>query len=442
MSDCQNCYTCEKGVVKSVTIDQYREAQTKGSLPPEWFTEEAKGSCQNCVDCQKCFSGQKSSGGGKNTMNYFVFLTNDCNLRCSYCYATKVPMVASDEMLERLKTFLTKDEEERVGAHDISIQFFGGEPTLHWDRLQRFVVEFSELYQKLYGRKVRWGMTTNATQLNRERLEFMKKYEMQPLLSLDGRPETHDRQRRCADGSGSAALIPLDLILEYYPTPEVRPTITPEVVGDWLEDVAWFYSKGIYIVATEVAYEANWTPEAMASARRLYEALADIYVERKMAGLPVWMKFIEDGLGFAGAPEQKGKVCGIGLGGLGIDSEGRLFACQRYASMSDPALALGDIWRGPDEHKLAEANKLTREDMMPDPTSGYVCDGCVARWRCRGGCNAMNYQVTGDRRYITKSHCDFHRMWAEISLVALARTGELWGKRYPKVGECDMPAEK
>ena len=441
---CLNCYHCEKGVAKHVNAEMFLQAQADGKIPEEWFVKDDSIDCADCYHCQKCYADQKAKGtSGQNEANYFVFLTNECNLRCTYCYATKKPISATKEMLDRLKVFLTEEEDKRLGAHDISIQFFGGEPTVEWNSLTQFVEEFSDYYNKLYGRKVRWGMTTNATLLNRERLEFMKKWEMIPLFSIDGRPETHDHHRKTVGGGNSHHLIPLDLILEYYPTPEIRPTITPDTVADWLADLHWFHSKGLYIVATEVAYEADWTEESLLAARQMYESLAEIYVERRRAGLPIWMKFIEDGLGFLGTQEQTGHVCGIARGVVGVDSEGKLFACQRYASFSDPSLAIGDIWKGFDEHKLAEVQDLKREYMYPDPTSGFKCDDCVAKWRCRGGCNAMNFQCTGDRKMILTNHCKFQRMWAEISLTALARTGELWGKKYKKPGTCeDQPSER
>ena len=163
MSDCRSCYTCEKGIVKHISVDEFKEAQAKGAVPVEWFTKESSGDCINCVSCEKCFSGQTGASKGKKIFNYFLFLTNECNLSCTYCYATKVPLVMTQETIEQVKLFLTRDEELRVGEHDISIQFFGGEPTLRWDDLQRFVTEFTVLYDKLYGRKVRWGMTTIPT---------------------------------------------------------------------------------------------------------------------------------------------------------------------------------------------------------------------------------------------------------------------------------------
>jgi uncharacterized protein len=333
----------------------------------------------------------------------------------------------SKETLEQVKAFLTQMEDQRLGKHGLNIHFFGGEPTVKWEMLEQFVVEFSSYYEKLYGRQVRWGMTTNGTLLDRPRLEFMKKYRIIPLLSLDGRASTHNKHRKAVGGQGSFDLIPLDLILEYFPGLEIRPTITPETVENWAEDLRWFHSKGLYAVATEVAYEADWTDADFQKARRMYEELVDIYVERRTKGLPLWMKFIEDGLMFLGATKQQGYVCGIARGVVAIDSLGKLYACQRYASFSRPELAIGDVWNGFDEHKLHDVQSLRREDMFP--VEGFDCENCVARWRCRGGCNAMNFQCLGDRRKILPNYCRFQRLWAELSLTALARTGELWRKR-------------
>jgi uncharacterized protein len=419
---CLNCYTCEKGVIQSVTAEMFQKARLEGNIPPEWFKDT---DCAECYACEKGYT--KGPGNNLPVSTYFIFLTNECNLRCDYCYATKVPMIMSDETIEQVKTFLTKSEDLRLGEHELNIQFFGGEPTLRWNSLEKFVREFSRDYESLYGRKIKWGMTTNGTLLTEDRLKFLKDHDLKPLLSLDGRRETHNCHRKTVTGSGSFDLIPLDMILKYFPDIEIRPTITPETARGWAEDLLWFHSHGVYAVATEVAYEADWSPVSFLDARKMYEELADIYVERRTSGQKVWMKFIDDGLVALGNQEQTGHVCGIARGIAAIDSCGKLYACQRYASMSDPNLAIGDIWKGFEEHKLAETQSLKREDMSPQVGS---CRNCVAKWRCRGGCNAMNFQTCGDRKIILENHCRFQQMWSEISLVAMARTGELWGKRY------------
>jgi len=75
MGDCQVCYNCEKGVAPFVTAEMFLRAQKEGNVPKEWY------------------AGQSAA---MPHMTYFLFLTNDCNLRCSYCYAVKTPVVMSE----------------------------------------------------------------------------------------------------------------------------------------------------------------------------------------------------------------------------------------------------------------------------------------------------------------------------------------------------------
>jgi len=472
---CVNCYTCEKGISPDKTSKDIQEAIKKhGNIPDEWKVnmpvqeqcencyncqkcDTVQGNCQNCYSCERCDTTQDGSrcvecyncqkcdadqsGCSEwskknqqemnkdyvNSITYFFFPTNECNLRCDYCYATKRPMKMTKELADKAMAWILFDEEKRNPGRGVSIQFFGGEPTMQWDLIV-YIVESMQRASKehLKGRRVRFGMTTNGTLLNEERIKWMKEVNLTPLLSLDGRQETHDKHRVYADGRGSWKDIDFDLFLKYFPNPEIRPTILPDTVGDWMKDLDWFQSKGCYTVATEVAYEADWDDKAMAEAYKTYKAMADRYIKLRKEGKKVWMKFIQDGLNFMGVEKQTGTVCGIGRNTVAIDAHGNLFACQRYASFANSSLSLGNIETGWDFDKLKEANKLRREHMFPDPKSGFDCDTCVARWRCRGGCNAMNFQENGDRRVILINHCKFHRMWAELSLYALASTGELW----------------
>lgn len=411
-----SCYTCQKGIVPTVTAEELQAAKANGNVPKEWLTQGEKP-----VPFQ---------------MNYFLFLTNECNLRCDYCYATKTPRVMNSETLEQVKKFIADYEARRLPSpRNITIQFFGGEPTMYWDVLEEFVVKFSAMYMGIHGQKIKWGMTTNGTLLDRRRLSFMKLYDMKPLLSIDGRRETHDLHRKKVDGSGSFDDIPIALIREFFPDCEIRPTITPETVENWYNDLMWFHSQGFYNVATEVAYEAAWDSHSLALASQLYERLADKYVVMRKAGQKFWMKFIDDGRKCFGQARKIGPVCGIAKNSAAIDADGDLFSCQRYASFSDKSLALGNVFDGFDVDKLKEANDLKREDMSPVYGSGFDCNDCVALWRCFGGCNAMNYQTCGDRKSIPATHCEFQKMWAEISLKTLARTGELWGA-FNKKPQC------
>lgn len=386
--------------------------------------------CLNCFTCQKGVAPGAAAkvpvqgGANESGMTYFIFTTNECNLRCSYCYATKTPRHMDEKTAAATIAFVAA--QERAHNRPVSFQFFGGEPTSRWNELVRFIRDARAVLGAM-GKRPRFGMTTNATLLDEERMITLRQNDVTVLFSIDGRPETHDRHRRLADGSGSARLIRMDLIQRYFPNAEIRPTIMPDTVATWMDDLRWFYAQEFFTVATEVCYEAEWTAETLDAARRTYEAMAEEYVRRKRARLPVWMKFIEDARSFIGQSDGRwGDVCGTAKQTLAIDADGGVFACQRYASYSDPALRIGDVGRGVDPARLAAVQALRREWMTPPPRPGLLCDECVARHRCRGNCNASNFQLCGDRRTIHESYCVFLKMWAKIAFWALAATGELW----------------
>jgi len=446
--NCQKCFTCETNVLPHFTKADIDKAKLEhdGRIPDRMLIEQKgdgqciecqkcfsqQGNCNQCVRCEKCFEGQMPSQGKQSVgqgITYFIFPTNECNLRCDYCYATKNPTNMTKDMATKVMAWIIFDEEERLPNRNISIQFFGGEPTLRWDIIEYVVDTMKEAsIEWLGGRNIRFGMTTNATLLTEEGMQWLSSNGITPLFSIDGRHETHDKHRVYADGRGSWSNIDIDLILKYFKNPEIRPTIMPDTVEHWIEDVRWFHSKGLYMVATEVDYSADWTDEAMAKAWVAYNEMADLYIELKRKGQKAWFKFIDDGRNFLGSRKQTGHVCGVGRGSIAIDASGKLYSCQRYASFSDPSVSLGDVENGFDMVKLQQANSLKREDMFPDPDSGFNCETCHARYRCRGSCNAENYQELGDRRKITASHCKFLRMWTTIAFRALASTGELWDK--------------
>jgi radical SAM protein with 4Fe4S-binding SPASM domain len=149
----------------------------------------------------------------------------------------------------------------------------------------------------------------------------------------------------------------------------------------------------------------------------------------KKKGEKFWMKFIDDVRNCVGMDRQTGPVCGIARNSIAVDANGYLYACQRYASFSDQEINLGNVWDGFDEKKLADCNNVKREEMFPDPKSGFECKTCPAFFSCRGGCNAMNFQCNGDRKMILANVCRFKRMWTQVALRVLSVTGELWNKR-------------
>lgn len=81
-------------------------------------------------------------------MEYLLYLTNDCNLNCRYCSVlfdckkNNIPLLPSysnEEMIQFIRNTQEQEKEE-----DINIYFFGGEPTLEYERMESMMISFKE----------------------------------------------------------------------------------------------------------------------------------------------------------------------------------------------------------------------------------------------------------------------------------------------------------
>lgn len=113
-------------------------------------------------------------------------VTQNCNLRCKYC-------VYSGSYINRVHTnkrmnFNTAKQAvdfyyEHCKNVDIaSISFYGGEPLLEFELVKR-VVEYCE--KKFSGKQLNLNMTTNATLLTTEMMDFLQLHKINLTISLD-----------------------------------------------------------------------------------------------------------------------------------------------------------------------------------------------------------------------------------------------------------------
>ncbi len=159
----------------------------------------------------------------ENIRQISLQVTQQCNFRCSYCvYCSGDFELQRNHSSKRmsLKTALTAVDffAARCGNQgQPAIGFYGGEPLLEFPLIQR-VVEYAE--EKLYGKKLAFAITTNASLLTVDIAQFLYEHNFLVTISLDGTPETHDRSRRFAsDGHGSFAIVRdnIEAVMKQYP---------------------------------------------------------------------------------------------------------------------------------------------------------------------------------------------------------------------------------
>ncbi|HEV2783686.1 MAG TPA: FxsB family cyclophane-forming radical SAM/SPASM peptide maturase [Actinophytocola sp.] len=138
---------------------------------------------------------------------FIVKLHSRCNLACDYCYLyTKAdqrwrtrPRVMSRELAGRTAERVA----EHVRAHrldEIEVILHGGEPLLAGAELIDHIVSTMRAHVPA---RVRTTIQTNATLLDRDYLNLLRRLDIRVGVSLDGDAAGHDRHRIGPDGTGS-----------------------------------------------------------------------------------------------------------------------------------------------------------------------------------------------------------------------------------------------
>jgi uncharacterized Fe-S cluster-containing radical SAM superfamily protein len=130
-----------------------------------------------------------------------LFVTEDCNLRCDYCWVPKHPRVMSFDRAKRAIDFLLEDSAQ---WDTVNVTLFGGEPLLEWELVRR-IMTWSQDRAAAVGKRIEWALTTNGTLLTQEIVQFGRAHRVNYLLSIDGAETAHDAHRRFADGRPSFA---------------------------------------------------------------------------------------------------------------------------------------------------------------------------------------------------------------------------------------------
>ena len=137
-------------------------------------------------------------------MTLVPLLTNQCQLRCTYCYADAGEIPFEELQIEQGQVGIDYvcENAAKLKQPFFEVSFHGGgEPTYAWDVLKG-LVEYAR--QKKVRAKI--TLTSNGvwspTQLN-----WIAENIDEFTLSIDGSPETQDRQRPLASGEGSSNIV-------------------------------------------------------------------------------------------------------------------------------------------------------------------------------------------------------------------------------------------
>ena len=355
-----------------------------------------------------------------------INITDECNLRCKYCFTHPNPTVMKLDTGIAAIQWLVSNYEKREDSqkHDIHINFFGGEPTLRYEELIVPLMEWADRNITLSkGHKITWGMTTNGTFLTKERLRYLAaRKDFKILFSCDGAPKTQNLQRRTKDNKDSFPLINKNIndLLYYFPETTFRSTVTPESVNDLMDNYLYAKKRGFKNYFCMPNCRENWTLEQIQEYGFQLSNIGWIIYQDIINDRPIL--YYNDLISFMVKYITKNKEflskehCGFGCTSVGITTNGSITGCQERNTLNENDLFfIGDIYEGIDKNKhLKLLSYLDSETLRKNEKLN--CKNCPINYFCSGRiCPSTCYDMTGNPIISNDIMCYWHILLYEVA---------------------------
>lgn len=345
-------------------------------------------------------------------------ISSGCNLACGYCYKEDLttPGRARKMDAETARRGVDLLLAESAKRAEVNLAFLGGEPLTNLP-LIRGIVDYAEARCAVAGQHVNFTITTNATLLNEEIIDFLDGHRFGVSISIDGPKDIHDRRRRTLADQGSYDLVAAKarMLLARYRSRPVGARVTLSAGGadvvaihSHLRDELGFFEVGFAPVTTSQNHQANLSPDELAEVFTGLKTLGRRYLDAAIAGRNIGFANLHQMLAELHAGSRKALPCGAGVGLLALDGQGELHLCHRFAGSALPTF--GNVTDGIAKERLRHF--LAAAADLPDG-----CAGCRIRNLCAGGCYHESYARYGDALAPTRHYCELMREWVDFGLA-------------------------
>lgn len=340
-----------------------------------------------------------------------------CNLSCTYCYKedldtpSKSRRMAFDTAVRSIDLLLAESPDRDA----YNLVFFGGEPLSNMALIREVVAHAEERFGAL-DKKVGFTLTTNATLLTPDIVDWLDAHRFGLTVSMDGPKALHDKNRKTVGGKGSydAVAAKARMLLDRYRSRPVgaRVTLTAGVTA--IEEI--FTHLKTDIGFAEVGFSPV-TSGSMTAFNLNGDELHEVFEGMKTLGRRYHAEALQGrNIGFSNMHQlmqdlwegrSKALPCGAGVGMLAVDHEGAINLCHRFTGSE---MTYGSVQTGLERDKLS-AFIEARADR-----TDKGCSTCRIRNLCSGGCYHESYARYADPLKPTYHYCDLMRDWVDFGI--------------------------
>ncbi|MCA2979034.1 MAG: SPASM domain-containing protein [Myxococcaceae bacterium] len=352
--------------------------------------------------------------------------THHCNLACTYCY-NELPTQKPKEKDAWMSEATAREMVDALfaGAPDapsVSLVWIGGEALLQ-KKLVFDTCAYAREKGAALGKAVNLVVYSNGVTLTPDVVTWADEVEASLVVSVDGPPKVHDRDRLFAGGQKSGRIV-LDHVKHFIettraPVRRVRAVSVGRKRQTPLHQ--YLFDLGFNEIQVQVAYDEK-TTDGFNGVLDL-DALLSWYETLLLSGVVIAIEpfagIIEKLLAGGESPSNY-YPCGAGNTLAGITPSGEVVACHHF--VRDPGPPMGHVKLGLPLPVLRDALSLPVLEREP-------CKGCWARHVCGGDCYHRAFTAGHGYTGVMTDECDGKRQ-------IYARTIELFARvnaRRPEV---------
>lgn len=338
-----------------------------------------------------------------------LHISNDCNLRCKYCYANG----GNYHLKRQMMNIQTAEAFISFCINNFSdirkIVFFGGEPCLNVGIMEFICKRFKELYKEGETKFVpKFVIITNGTLISNRLLELIKNHISYITVSIDGKDYLNDYNRKDRKGNGTFSKISkfIDTIksstnvhLQYEATFtdfHIKQHVSKNDIATYMKER--FGIKGF--IVNELSVKENIEEEILSveNVDNLPECFTDILQALSVKRPLAW--------------------CSISLKQFAVSTSGLIFPCHMDVGKAD--LNLGHIAKRNIFNDPTFCEKIKIRNYIEDKS--ILCPNCWAQNLCEG-CPRSFFYNEESKKYVERPNqnkCERQKRYIEKILTLIA----------------------
>jgi uncharacterized protein len=250
--------------------------------------------------------------------SFALFMTDDCNFNCDYCYQekgnTSIEIGTIKKAIDFFFPFLKRK---------CYINFYGGEPLLALDQIL-FALDYFQFMNRTQKKDIIFSMTTNGSLMSDKVIDILSLNKFSLLLSFDGTVQEVSRKKGSSDKI--AAILEKSM---HYPRIdlETNSVFTPRTIKNLSDSIISIVKMGVPNISLALSQTALWDFSSLSQLKIELEVLAKFlicYAERN-GHIPV-VNFRRE--------NTKGVFsCNAAKDRLAMTADGMLWGCHLFADV-------------------------------------------------------------------------------------------------------------